>query len=54
MIEVVAAIINIQNKYLFGAREKNKYTYLSEKYEFPGGKIENNETNVEEALNKRN
>ena len=51
MIEVVAAIINIHNKYLCCQRKKNKYTYLSEKYEFPGGKIENNETK-EEALTR--
>ena len=51
LIEVVAAIINIQNRYLCCQRKKNKYTYLSEKYEFPGGKIENNETK-EEALTR--
>ena len=51
MIEVVAAIIKIENKYLCCQRKKNKLTYLSEKYEFPGGKIENNETK-EEALKR--
>ena len=39
LIEVVAAIIKV-NKYR--QRKKNKLTYLSEKYEFPGGKIEKN------------
>ena len=51
LIEVVAAIIKIENKYLCCQRKKNKLTYLSEKYEFPGGKIENNETK-EEALKR--
>tara|TARA_Y200000002_G_scaffold329756_1_gene294047 strand:- start:1863 stop:2258 length:396 start_codon:yes stop_codon:yes gene_type:complete len=49
MIEVVAAIIKVRNKFLCCQRSKNKYNYLSRKFEFPGGKVEKNETK-EEAL----
>jgi len=50
-IEVVAAIIYFQDRILCLQRPKNKYNYISEKYEFPGGKIEEGETN-EEALRR--
>lgn len=46
-IEVVAAIINFENKILCVQRPKNKFPYISEKFEFPGGKIEEGETKVE-------
>ena len=49
MIEVVAAIIKVRNEFLCCQRSKNKYNYLSRKFEFPGGKVEKNETK-EEAL----
>ena len=49
MIEVVAAIIKVNDKFLCCQRSQNKYNYLSRKFEFPGGKVEDNETN-EEAL----
>lgn len=39
-IEVVAAIIQHQNKILCCQRRENKLQYLSEKWEFPGGKLE--------------
>jgi 8-oxo-dGTP diphosphatase len=43
-IEVVAAIIYFEDKILCVQRPKNKFPYISEKFEFPGGKIEENET----------
>ena len=43
-IEVVAGIIFFEDKILCVQRPKNKLTYISEKFEFPGGKIEENET----------
>ena len=45
--KVVAAIINKKNKYLIAQR--NKYKYFGLKWEFPGGKVELNET-CEKAL----
>lgn len=46
-IEVVAGIIFFQNQILCVQRPKNKLHYISEKFEFPGGKIENGETKKE-------
>ncbi len=43
-IEVVAGIIFFQDLILCVQRPKNKLHYISEKYEFPGGKIEEGET----------
>jgi len=43
-IEVVAGIICFENKILCVQRPRNKLSYISEKFEFPGGKIENGET----------
>jgi 8-oxo-dGTP diphosphatase len=43
-VEVVAAIIYFENKILCVQRPKNKLSYISEKFEFPGGKIEHDET----------
>lgn len=48
-VEVVAAIIERDNQILCCQRGSNKYSYLSEKWEFPGGKLEVGETN-EQAL----
>jgi 8-oxo-dGTP diphosphatase len=42
--EVVAAIIIHQDKILCVQRGPSKYEYISHKFEFPGGKIEPNET----------
>ena len=50
-VEVVAAIIYFGNEILCVQRPKNKLSYISEKFEFPGGKIESGETK-EEALKR--
>jgi 8-oxo-dGTP diphosphatase len=50
-IEVVAAIIISENKILCVQRNQNKYEYISFKYEFPGGKIEEGESK-EQALKR--
>ena len=45
MIDVVAALIcNSQGEVLCMQRGAGKYAYTDYKYEFPGGKIESNET----------
>ena len=49
MIEVVAAIIYVGDKILCFQRGPSKYEYTSFKYEFPGGKLEEGESQ-EEAL----
>lgn len=46
---VVAAVIIHKGKYLCALKGEHKYSYLSNKYEFPGGKLEPNET-AEQAL----
>ncbi|QXP73372.1 (deoxy)nucleoside triphosphate pyrophosphohydrolase [Tenacibaculum sp. AHE15PA] len=43
-IEVVAAIIIHNDLILCAQRGTNKLRYISNKFEFPGGKIEKNET----------
>ncbi len=48
-VEVVAAIIKRENLFLCTQRNNGKYDYISYKYEFPGGKVEEGEMN-EEAL----
>ncbi|AUC80052.1 DNA mismatch repair protein MutT [Nonlabens sp. MB-3u-79] len=50
-IEVVAGIIFCRDLFLCVQRPKNKLHYISEKFEFPGGKIEEGETK-EEALHR--
>lgn len=50
-IEVVAAVISYNNKILCVQRGDNKYNYIAFKYEFPGGKVEEGETN-EEAIKR--
>ena len=43
-VEVVAAVIRRDRFILCCQREQNKLIYLSEKWEFPGGKIEEGES----------
>lgn len=50
-IEVVAGVIFCEDQVLCVQRPKNKLHYISEKFEFPGGKIEEGETR-EEALHR--
>ena len=45
-LEVVAAIIFFENKILVTQRKFNKNPAFSYKYEFPGGKVENNEDKI--------
>lgn len=46
-IEVVAAIIKYQDLILCAQRKKSSLEYISEKFEFPGGKIEEGETKTD-------
>jgi 8-oxo-dGTP diphosphatase len=46
-IEVVAAIIIHEDKILCVQRGLNKYHYISKKFEFPGGKMEKDESKAE-------
>lgn len=46
-IEVVAAIIYYKDRILCVQRGENKYPYISNKFEFPGGKMEIGETKTE-------
>lgn len=50
-IEVVSGVIFWNNLVLCVQRPKSKLHYISEKFEFPGGKIEKDETK-EEALHR--
>jgi 8-oxo-dGTP diphosphatase len=43
-VEVVAAVIVHNDKILCVQRGENKFDYISKKYEFPGGKMEEGET----------
>ena len=47
--DVVAAVIKKDDRYLLAKRNKDKYMGL--KWEFPGGKVESNET-FQEALSR--
>ena len=50
-VEVVAAIIYFENEIFCVQRPVNRLSYISEKFEFPGGKIEKGESK-EEALKR--
>ena len=53
--EVVAAVIEYDNKILCMQRGKAKFEYTSYKFEFPGGKVEageENHTALERELNE--
>ncbi len=50
-IEVVAGVIFYKDLVLCVQRPHHKFDYISEKYEFPGGKIEEGESK-EDALNR--
>lgn len=43
MIEVVAAVIEFKGKLLAFQRGPAKYDYIANKFEFPGGKVEDGE-----------
>ncbi len=45
-VEVVAAVITINNKFLCVQRGESKFDYISKKFEFPGGKIEKGESKI--------
>ena len=45
-LEVVAAIIFFENKILVTQRKFHKNAAFSYKFEFPGGKVENNEDKI--------
>lgn len=49
-VTVSAAIILNNNEILCVQRSKNKYPYISEKFEFPGGKIEAGESEKEALM----
>ena len=50
-VEVVAAVIIYNNRILCVQRNENKLPYISKKFEFPGGKIETDETK-EDAIRR--
>ncbi len=46
-IEVVAAVVLFEDKILCVQRAEHKLSYISRKFEFPGGKIEGEETKIQ-------
>ena len=47
---VVAAVIMRNDRYLCMQRCRSKYEYISERWEFPGGKVEDGESDHEALL----
>lgn len=50
VLNIVVGIIRLDDKYLAVQREESKYDYISYKWEFPGGKIEPNESREDAIL----
>jgi len=50
-VHVTAAVIENDNKILCVQRNSNKFEYISYKWEFPGGKVEDNEQ-LEETIKR--
>jgi len=50
-IHVTAAVIIKDEKILCVQRDENKYDYIAKKWEFPGGKVEENEQ-LEETIKR--
>ena len=53
-LEVVAAIIFYDKKILCIQRNVGKYEYVSKKFEFPGGKVEQGETFAQALMRELN
>lgn len=47
LIEVVAAVVRYESKFLTVQRGNSKFPYISYKWEFPGGKVEPGESCVD-------
>lgn len=52
IINVVAAVIQYKDLFLCVRRGESKFEYISRKYEFPGGKIEEDDESEESALHR--
>lgn len=50
MNRVVAAVVKRGNEYLCMKRTRSRYPYISERWEFPGGKVQDNESDHEALI----